>query len=251
MSIKAFLEPAGKWIVKNLPSILTALGIAGGVTATVIACKETPEYLEEKEDAEGVKEELIVFAKHYWPPIVIGSASAACLIAANRVGLKRQAAALAAYSLSQTNLKQYKDAVVQTFGEKKEEKIKDKVAENIVKENPPKESTIIYTGSGNSLCCDAVSGRYFRSNIEKIKQAVNEINRRLILENYIPLNDFYEEIGLEWIKLGDMLGWSMGSMHDTLEVSFSSQLTDDRCEFGEGIPCLVLNYEVHPGYWGE
>ena len=54
------------------------------------------------------------------------------------------------------------------------------------------------------------------------------------------LNDFYYEIGLDNIKLGDELGWNIDDGY--IDLSFSSQLASD------GTPCLVIDYKIAPRY---
>ena len=56
----------------------------------------------------------------------------------------------------------------------------------------------------------------------------------------ISLNEFYYELGLEPIKLGDQLGWNIEKGY--LGINLSSKLASD------GTPCLVLAYEVGPEY---
>ena len=70
-------------------------------------------------------------------------------------------------------------------------------------------SQVIVTEKGNTLCRDSISGRYFKSDIDKIKKVVNELNRQLIHQNYISLNEFYYELGLDSTKNGSYLGWNM------------------------------------------
>ena len=70
------------------------------------------------------------------------------------------------------------------------------------------------------------------------KKAVNEINRRLISEDYISLTEFYSELGLSPTKVSDEIGWNLDD--GLIEVYFSSQLADD------GRPCIVLDYENPP-----
>ena len=84
------------------------------------------------------------------------------------------------------------------------------------------------------------SGRYFKSDIEKIKKAECELNRQMLDDMYVSLNDFYYEIGLDSVKLGDELGWNVDSGY--IDLSFSSQLASD------GTPCLVIDYSVAPRY---
>ena len=106
-----------------------------------------------------------------------------------------------------------------------------------VKKEP---ETAYVTGTGMTLCYDVISGRYFKSDIEKIRQAVNNVNYRMKYEDYIAVNDFYEEIGLGPIQIGNELGWHIDDGY--LDVCFSSKLT------GDGTPCLVLDYIAAPRY---
>ena len=77
-------------------------------------------------------------------------------------------------------------------------------------------------------------------NIEKIKKAINEANRRMLLDNYISLTELYSEIGLKPTSLSDSLGWNV--IHGYIEPEFSSQLADD------GTPCMVVDYKEGPYY---
>ena len=62
----------------------------------------------------------------------------------------------------------------------------------------------------------------------------------MLLENYVSLNDFYEEIGLARTSTGDRLGWNTDT--GLLDLNFSSQLSE------EGKPCLVIDFKVMPKY---
>lgn len=230
---------------KYAPSILTGVGIGGMLGGTVLACSETPKALEQIKKQEKVKDKIFEGVKAYWPAALVEAASITCIIFANNVSLKRQAAALAAATLSDTRLKEYREAVQKKFGDKKAEEVKDQVAKDILQNKPVNEQTIIFTGDGDHLCFDAVSGRYFKSSIEKVRQAVNNLNQNLLADGSACLNDLYEELGLEPVKIGDMLGWNAMNSGDLVKVDFSSQLTVDK------IPCLVLDYSVAPTYWDD
>ena len=62
----------------------------------------------------------------------------------------------------------------------------------------------------------------------------------MLVENYISLNEFYDEIGLKYTKIGDDLGWNIDK--GLIDVDFSAQLN------GNGDPCLVLDYQIIPNY---
>ena len=232
---------------QHSPEILTGIGIAGMITTTVLAVKATPKALKLMEDAQyekgedlTVPEKIKTTWKCYIPAAVTGVASVTCLVGASSVNLKRNAALATAYKLSETALLEYKEQVIDTIGERKEKEVRDKVAKKKVEKNPVSKSTVIVTDKGNTLCYDAVTGRYFKSDIETIKKVVNELNRRMICENYISLNEFYSELNLDNCDIGDDLGWNIDS--GLIEPDFSTQLADD------DQPCIVLSYNVEPRY---
>lgn len=263
--VTKMLKTAQAFVSKRSPEILTGIGIVGMCTTVVLAVKATPkamELIEEEKDRqndvlylEAVEKghenfarvdrlkpvEVVKVAwKPYIPAAVTGVVSIACIVGASSVNARRQAALYSAYKLSETAFAEYKDKVVETIGEKKEKVVKDKVAAKKVEENPVSNNTVIVTEKGNTLCYDAAAGRYFRSDIDKIKAAVNEINRQMVYDQYVSLNEFYDELGLEHTDLGNELGWNLDK--GLVEVDFSSQIADD------GTPCIVISYNVAPRY---
>ena len=265
LNASKLLKTVKSSMVKHSPEILVGIGIAGMVTTGVMAVKATPKALQlieqekerkNKELMEEAKEkekkecrqiskmkpvDVVKIAwKPYIPTAVTGALSIACLIGASSVSAKRNAALAAAYSLSGTALTEYREKVIETVGEKKEQIIRDKVAKEKLEKDPIGCSEVFVTGKGEALCYDSASGRYFKSDIDRIKKAENELNRNLISEMYISLNEFYEELGLRPVELGDMLGWNVDD--GLIDICFSSQLAED------GTPCLVIQYTVAPRY---
>lgn len=235
---------------KHSPEILTGVGIAGMITAGVLAVRATPKALrlidEKKADiSEGEKLPSIEAVKAAWkvyvPAVLTCILSTICLVGANSVNQRRNTAIAAAYSLSESALKEYREKVVETIGERKEQAIRDDIAKDRIAENPVR--MVLVSDRGSTLCYDSLSGRYFKCDIECLKRVVNDLNRRMRDEMYISLNDFYCEIDnpdLPPTKLGDMLGWNIDKGY--IDLSFSSHLTAD------GTPCLVLDYAVVPEY---
>lgn len=234
--------------VKHSPEILTGVGIAGMVTTTVMAVRATPKALrlldEEKKRQNVDKLEPVDIVKTTWkcyiPAAVTGTVSVVCLIGASSVNIRRNAALTAAYTLSESTLRDYQKKVIETIGEKKEQTVRDAVAKDRLEKNPVENKEVIITAKGETLCFDVVSGRYFKSDIDKLKKAENELNRQMRDEMYISLNEFYYEVGLEPVKLGEDLGWNIDDGY--IDLHFSSQLATD------GTPCLVIDYGYGPRY---
>ena len=234
---------------RHQPEILTGIGIGGMITTTIMAVKATPKALDQMEDVKKknpkesdkkafYKGVLCKVAPIYIPAAIVGGLSVSCLIGASSVNYKRNAALATAYTLSETALKEYQDKVVETIGEKKEEAVRAAIAKDHIDKNPPVDREIIITGNGDTRCYDPLSSRYFDSDIESIRKAVNELNRRLLLEYYISLNEFYYELGLDPTDIGNTIGWRVD--RGLLEVSFHAIM--DKKEK----PCLALEYHIAP-----
>ena len=248
LSLKNMTSDIKTTMVKNAPGILVGVGIVGMAGTTILAVKATPKAITL---IEAKKKELEVESltpvetvkttwKCYIPAAVTGVMSTACLIGASSVSARRNAALATAYNLTKVALNDYKDAVVETIGEKKEQVVRDTVAKKKVERDPVQNTEVIVTERGTTLCYDAVFGRYFRSDIDTIKRAVNTLNRSIVSSMYASLNEFYDEIGLPPIEIGDKLGWNIDD--GQVEVDFSSQLATD------GTPCLVISFNVAPDY---
>ncbi|MCM1525384.1 MAG: DUF6353 family protein [Ruminococcus sp.] len=247
---KIYLIMSGikNFAVQHCPEILTGMGVAGMLTAGILAVKTTPKALaliEEKKREKNTEKltaaEMIKSAGLcYVPSAVTAVVSAACIVGASAVNYKRNAALAAVYALSETSLKEYREKAEQLIGKKKAEDISDAVAKDRIEQAPVGSREVVFTGSGETLCYDVISGRYFTSEIEKIKRAVNDLNRQMRDEMFISLNDFYIEIGLKPIPIGSDIGWHIDKGY--IDIRFSSQITDDER------PCVVINYSTIPRY---
>ena len=258
--VKAAVNTIAKAVDQNSPTILTGLAVAGFIGTIVLTVKAVPkaekilaEHKKKVEDIlsdenESTEEEIKAekrdatmelvkkMAPVVVPPVVTGVTAIACCIGSNSVNLRRQAVLSAAYNVAQTTLTEYKDKLPEIVGPGKAAKVEEAIAADKVKENPPKDNQIIFTGKGDTLCYDEYSGRYFKSDPEKIRRIINDLNEQLISCMYINLNDFYRELGLSDIKLGDDFGWNIEN--GQIGVKFTSTLTED------DQPVLVLSYDV-------
>ena len=247
--LKRTIKSAERVLTKYSPGILTGIGIAGMIGATFMAVKATPKalYLIETKKEEAEVEELTPVEtiktcwKCYIPATLTTVLSAVCLIGASTVSAKRNAALATAYSISEAALREYQEKVVEVIGEKKEKAVRDAVAKDQIERDPvTKSEVVIIDSNSNTLCYEPLSGRYFKSTIDKIKKAEIKLDRQMIQEMYVSLNDFYWEIGLDGTDLGDKMGWNLSKGY--MDLSFSSQLADD------GTPCAVIVYGIPPVY---
>ncbi len=240
MDIKKLRNNVVNAISDKSPEILIGFGLAGMLTSTVLAVKATPKALDilEQEDRELSKVDKVKLTWKCYAPAAIGyCASAACIIGANSVNSKRNAVLAGAYKISEAALLEYRDKVTEVLGEEKEKEIRDSIAEDRVRKTERK-GEVIVAGKGDTLCYDMHSGRYFKSNMDEIKRKLNEINYKLMQDNILSVNDFYDQIGLDPINTGYDFGWLVDD--GLIQLYFTSILTED------GQPCLAVHFDNMP-----
>ena len=239
----------GGLISKNSPHILTGLGCAGVLSTAILAAKATPKALtiikEEEEYRERKRLEALsqfdkvkLTWKCYAPAGLLGATTIGCIIGANTVHTRRNAALASLYALSESAFREYKTKVVQEIGKPRESKVRDEIAKDHIVNNPPQANNVIFTGTGDVLCCDKLGERYFYSSYETIRQKINNLNYRLRHEMRLSLNEFYYEMNLTPTKLGELMEFNIDK--GEIEPHYSTQLTED------GKPCLVIDLEVYP-----
>ena len=233
---------AGK-AVKHSPKILTALSVMGVISTAKLAsdagAKSSVVIVDlRNQNPEITKKELVkAVLPVYIPTILMGGATIGCMIGATTVASRRNAVLASLYSATELALKNYQEKAFALDEGKTDKRVRDAVAKELVESHPVHTSEVIVTGKGKSLCYDALSGRYFESDIDTIKRAAIRINRAIIYEMWITLNQFYDELRLPPVKLGDRVGWTVDNM---MELKFSSQIASD------GRPCIVVDYYAEP-----
>ena len=250
------LKHGGKFIVKHAPTILTGVGTAGVVAAIILTAKKAPDAKKEldeaKEEWEAVEDKekrvkadyifkkIRIGAKHYWGVAVIVGGAIICFWTANRISLKRIMSAVTAASIAAKSKEELEEKIKELDGEKHLQKIKDEIDGDKIKNDPPVMDKIYNTGYGNHLCYEPITGRYFYSNIEKVKLAVIECKKMLLNDQYLSIQDWFNELNIDTTDLH--LCWSIEDPNDVndFDIHFSSQLTS------EGIPVLVIQYETNP-----
>lgn len=250
---KGLVDNVGRTLRRKSPEILTGVGIGGMITTTILAVRATPEALrriEAKKRKERHKKLTVIQTVQatwlcYIPAGVTGTVSVACLVGASVVNGRRNAALATAYSLAENTLRDYRSKVVETIGEKKEEAILDAIDRDRIERNPPPPNGDMPMTEGAVapvLCMDAMFGRYFYSDVETLKRAMNKLNWQMNngCEPYISLNEFYMEIGLSTVDVGDDLGWR--NDRGLIDLRFSSQLVNGH------MPCLVMSHNNPPEY---
>lgn len=251
MNISDVSKRVSQFAQENSPAILTAVGVVGTVTAAYLTGKATIKAVKAvrlEEDYRGLDHEMNeqlpaseivrICWRFYIPPASAILMSTVAIIAANRVSSKRVASVATALAIGEKAFSEYKDKVVEKIGENKERGIHDSIAQDHVTKNPPDDRLVIITDNGHVLCRDEYSGRYFRSSMEEINRAVNDINRRLMHDGDISLTEFYDLLGLPKTSHSDDVGWNYDG--EGVSVRFSAAVTKDEK------PCICFTFVDPP-----
>ena len=247
-------KQAQRFASDHAPLILTAVGTAGVITTGALAFKggfKANDILHERrmdmwaDDLDKVgddlsfKEKLAYTWTCYVPACGVGLLTIGAIVGANQIGTRRAAAMAAAYSISEKAFEEYRDKVQEKLGDNKERKIRDEVnRDRINRDGPTSENTVVVTSDGDQIFQDSWSGRYFKSTVEGVNQAVNQLNHTVNLEGQASLTDFYELLGLSRTLESDELGWKQDKL---LDIYLSAVMHDNA-----KVPVLAIEYRVVP-----
>jgi Family of unknown function (DUF6353) len=242
MNFHALAKSLERVLVDNSTTILTGLGIAGAFTASYLSADasfKAADLLRETEEQSiqplDLKEKVGLVWHLYIPAVGTLALSTAAIIGAHKIGARRTMALAAAYDITEKAFAEYKEKVAERLGRTKEQSVTDAIAQDKTDRRPPTE--VIMTGRGEVLCYEAFSGRYFHSDVETLRKAMNDINHQILNSMYASLSDLYHLLGLPQTTYSDEVGWNCDKL---LEIAFSATLSE------ENKPCIVVNFTTSP-----
>jgi Family of unknown function (DUF6353) len=244
MEFKDLLTTVTKIAKTHSPEILMALGISGMMSTVYLTGKasfEAARLIDLEEEEEGpnqdtrkrIMERTKLVWKLYIPAAASGAVSVACAIGSFKASGRKTTAAITAYSLTERAFAEYKEKVVEELGKGKSQKIVDQIAQDRVLANPEPSKEVVILPSGHVLCHESYTGRYFRSDMESLRKAENDINAKINHERYVTLDEFYELVGLMSTSNSGDLGWDSDRL---LALEFSTVISES------GEPCISFNY---------
>lgn len=232
------------------PQFLTGMGVTGTVTTAYFSGRasfKAAELIAREEaqltlDGEGLsnKERVKLVWPLYVPPVSLGVTTIAAIVMANHESSRHIAALTIASGISERALIEYKNKVKEKLGDSKATQVRDAINQDRVTNNPPT-SQVIMADDNEQLCYDTLTGRYFKSDMESLRKAMNDVCYEMIVHDYASLSFFYDRIGLEPTPYSDYVGWRID---DHPEMQFSAVLSPDNR------PCIAIEFDVmpHPNY---
>ena len=244
-------------INKRSPELLTTAGIALGGAGVFLACKKTltvdeiveeskekielihkvSENKEEIETYENYTEETknkdlaIVYSqtaikliKHYAPAVLLLGGSATCFLASNKILKKRNLGLAAAYAAIDHEFKDYRNRVIEKFGDKVDKQLKyglvaEKIEETEVNEKTGKEKKVtkdievtegIEGYSRYARFFDDASQYWTKDpeyNLMFLRAEQQYANDLLIARGRLYLNEVYDMLDIPRTTAGQVVGW--------------------------------------------
>jgi len=252
-TVSSSFNKMGFKLKKHSPEILVAAGVVGTVVSAVMACKATTkmsdilektkedinsihdcaanESLAEEYTPEDAKKDLAIvyvqtgvkIAKLYAPAVALGALSLGSILASNNILRQRNVALAAAYATVDKGFKEYRNRVVERFGEEVERElrhnIKAKKIEKIVVGEDGKEKKVketIQVAEDPNTYSDYA--RFFDDgctgwekdseyNLMFLRAQQQYANDKLRATGRLFLNEVYDMLGIPRTKAGQVVGW--------------------------------------------
>ena len=233
------------------PTILSCAAVVGTVATAISAVKATPKALEllrteRKHKVEDLTalETVTIAAPLYIPALMMCTATICCILGANTINRRRQASLLLAYSVLEQSCQRYKDKFTEYFGADGAKELRRGIMrDDLETEFPTKEAR--RAEAEKPLFYDELSGRFFNSTIEQVKDAEYHLNRNFVLRGYASLNEFYEFLGLDKTEYGETVGWNfyLGETeygYEWIDFNHEPVETDD------GLECTIIHMPFYP-----
>lgn len=199
----------------------------GGEMETADGSIITTSSAEDYDDNAYKKDKLIAYghlglglSKTYFPAILLGSLSLACILTSHGILKKRELAAVATSAALRTAFDEYRTRVAGKVGEDVERKLyygiekKDGELVETDESGKEKKKKVRY----ESATCGSMYSRFYdesipdfrksgMANFEAILSDVRTLNYKLIANGHLFLNDVYKQLGLPISCQGQMAGW--------------------------------------------
>lgn len=245
--MNSLLSKSQKFLKRNSATILTCVGAAGVIATTVTAVKATPKAVglldkaKEEKGEELTKLEVVKIAgPAYVPTVVLGVSTLACIFGANILSQRGQASLMSAYALVDGAYKDYRNKVDEIYGDEAGNQVKAEIAKDKYDENPIK-----VVEEGKRLYYDYYSERYFEATPYQVQKAEYEVNKALIMDDGVYLNEWYFQLGLERLEHGDDFGWNTCANMDAYWQTWID-FHHEKVVMDDGLECIIISFAQDP-----
>lgn len=251
MNFENVIHKASRYLKRNSPTILSGMAVVGVVATAVTAVRATPkaisilnkEKYEEKTEKLPPLQVVKLAWKPYIPSILIGTATITCIVGSTVLNRRQQAALSSAYLFLEQSYKEYKNKVKALFGEDAD----DKITSSITKDKYAESDRIPVFDGEKCTFYEEHYGKFFERTMLEVRDAEYNLNKKLVKEGQVCLNDFMELLGLPSVKYGDILGWSQEQGFDFYNYTWI-EFDHVLIKTGDDMECYEIKTPFAPHY---
>lgn len=281
---------------KHSPELLLAAGLVCGVTTVLAACKgtikakailedskETLEFINgsvkvgevsgnEYTEEDGDKDTKLVYiqtgaklVKTYMPTVVMGSLTVVCVLASHDILKKRNVALSAAYTAIDGSFKEYRDRVVERFGEDIDKELRYNIVskkfeeidvdEKTGKEKKSKKNVPVADPNLTSdyACYFDERSRNFEKasdyNLMFLRSQESHFNDYLQVRGHVFLNEVYDALDLPRTAAGQIVGWTSDGPDGYIDLRITEvEVEDDK---GHHTTKFIIDPNVQGDVWSR
>ena len=257
-----------RWLIKAAPTLGVIFGVClmgGGAVKTGIETPKMKLKLDELDEDDDIshndylKTKATIMVYHLGLPAFMLLAGAAMILFGYKIKYAQAAVATAALAMKTDEADKLEQKILEKYGPKEYEKIKDDIAKDDVKDHPVNYSTVINTGRGNMLCYDPVGHDYFWSDLEFIRKMETQANSEMTRtrwkirksalsyddwREYLelpPLDGTYDDNGETRVGCELAIGKDIGWINRPIELRITALLLPDNT------PCHVIGFTSSGG----
>ena len=240
-----FISQLGAMLTKHGPTIFTASAIGGVVATAIVAGKgavKADRKIEEFDQEAGYRgayselkpiDKLKVVYKPFVPAVILGGLTIGFVVGAHVAHTRQTAMALGLLTASEKVYSEYREKIQETFGEEPERKVRETLAQ----ERQDATTAIYIPEDGKVPFYDALTDRYFLSDMETVRAAVNDVNQTIIHVGCASQNELYSQLGLDGVLFGDEVGWDTDTL---IEIDYHAVIDP------KGKPAISLDFRDRP-----
>ena len=227
MNFKGIAKGAANFIRQHSTKILAGLAILSEAAGFYFMHKEAPivrDRLDELDENAKWTDKLKVAAPVYLPAIGMFLLSSGSIVGGCVLGEKRIAAVTSLYTVTEAMARKTEEKLVEVLGDEKAKEVHSAVAKDILNENPKTAENVIQTKHGNILFFEPLTGRYFRSSVDAVKNANVDFKNYISNKIWGSVNDWYEFLDIGEASMGNYFAWNVTH---TFEPWLDDGHTDD------------------------
>jgi hypothetical protein len=147
---------------------------------------------------------------------------------------------MSAYALIDSGYKDYRKKVSELYGEDAGGQIRAAIAKDKYEEEPAR-----VVEEGKRLYYDFYSSRYFEATPSFVKTAEYEFNRKLMTDDCVYLNEWYQLLDMPSLEHGLDFGWSTCANYDMYWQTWVD-FHHEKVTMDDGLECIIISFLQDP-----